>query len=106
MTCLRLTAQQGAVDSFNKNSEEKLAFQLHPNPMTGNTLNIVSDHTGLMTVLIVNILGEVVYETTTYEHFITPNNLKAGIYIVKIMRGGRQGLGRLVVPWAQKTRVL
>jgi hypothetical protein len=51
-----------------------------------------------MTVLIVNILGEVVYETTTYEHFITPNNLKAGIYIVKIMRGGRQGLGRLVVP--------
>jgi hypothetical protein len=81
MTCLRLAAQQGAVDSFNK-----------------NTLNIVSDHTDLMTVLIVNILGEVVYETTTYEHFITPNNLKAGIYIVKIIRGGRQGLGRLVVP--------
>jgi hypothetical protein len=49
-------------------------------------------------VMILNILGEVVFQTSTYEDHVSPSNLTAGIYIVKIKQGVRQGLSRLVVP--------
>ena len=48
--------------------------------------------------MILNILGEVVFQTTTYENYVMPNNLNSGIYIVKIKQGGQKGLSRLVVP--------
>jgi hypothetical protein len=48
--------------------------------------------------VILNILGEVVFQITTYENYVMPNNLTSGIYIVKIQQGSQQGLSRLVVP--------
>lgn len=92
-------AQQNVQSDYGiQEFQHKLEFQLYPNPLTGNTLNIVSQELGVMEIIILNILGEVVYQTTTHENYITPQNLRSGIYIVKIKQAGRQGLSRLVVP--------
>ena len=80
------------------NMPEKLNFQLYPNPYTGGKLHIVSGPTEVKNIVILNILGEVVFQTDTYEDYIMPNNLRSGIYIVKIKQGAQQGLSRLVVP--------
>ena len=93
-----VTAQNAQGDSSSAISTEKLSFQLYPNPYTGGKLHIVSPTTDIKNIMILNILGEVVFQTTTYENYVIPNNLNSGIYIVKIKQGGQQGLNRLVVP--------
>ena len=92
-------AQQNAKGGvLNGLSVEKLNFQLYPNPYTGGKLHIVSPSTDIKNIMILNILGEVVFQTTTYENYVMFNNLNSGIYIVKIKQGAQQGLSRLVVP--------
>ena len=99
MPMLFVTAQQNAKGEFlNDFSGNKLKFQLYPNPYTGGKLYIVSPSTDIKNIMILNILGEVVFQTTTYENYVMSNNLISGIYIVKIKQGGQQGLSRLVVP--------
>jgi hypothetical protein len=94
-----VTAQQNVQGGvLNDLSGEKLNFQLYPNPYAGGKLHIVSPPTDIKNIMILNILGEVVFQTTTYENYVMPNNLNSGIYIVKIKQGGQQGLSRLVVP--------
>ena len=94
-----VTAQQNAQGGvLNDLSGEKLNFQLYPNPYTGGKLHIVSPPADIKNIMILNILGEVVFQTTTYENYVMPNNLNSGIFIVKIKQGGQQGLSRLVVP--------
>ena len=90
--------QNGAVDFLQDQSSEKLKFQLYPNPLTGDLLHIVSDSTEIKNVMILNILGEVVFQTQTHEHQIQSIHLQSGIYIVKINQRTRSGLSRLVVP--------
>lgn len=97
---MHFVAAQNAQGGFgNDISTEKLNFQLYPNPYTGGKLHIVSQPTGVKNVVILNILGEVVFQITTYEDYVMPNNLVSGIYIVNIQQGSQQGLSRLVVPW-------
>lgn len=93
-----VTAQNAQGDSSSAISTEKLSFQLYPNPYTGGKLHIVSYTTDIKNIVILNILGEVVFQITTYENYVMPNNLTSGIYIVKIQQGSQQGLSRLVVP--------
>ena len=90
--------QDGAFHFLQDQASEKLKFQLYPNPLTGDQLYIVSGSTEVKNVMILNILGEVVFQASTFEGYVSPNNLTAGIYIVKIKQGGHQGLSRLVVP--------
>ena len=94
-----VNAQQDEQESVaNALYSKKLKVQLYPNPFTGGKLHIVSSPIDIKNIVILNILGEVVYQTSTLENYVVPNNLKSGIYIVKIKQGGQQGLSRLVVP--------
>jgi hypothetical protein len=66
-----VTAQQNAQGgALNDLSGEKLNFQLYPNPYTGGKLHIVSPSTDIKNIMILNILGEVVFQTTTYENYV------------------------------------
>ena len=94
-----VAAQNAQVDFRSDFSIEKLSFQLYPNPYTGGKLHIVSYPTDIKNIVILNILGEEIFQITTYENYLMPNNLTSGIYIVKIQQGSQQGLCRLVVPW-------
>ena len=91
--------QQNEFSGFiRKNPPDKLNFQLFPNPYTGGKLYIASGPSEIKNIMIINILGEVIFQTSTYDGYITPHNLRSGIYIVKIKQGALQGLSRLVVP--------
>ncbi len=93
-----MSAQQNMEVSFaHEKFGEKLEFQLYPNPLNGNVLHIVSNNTKLKNIIILNILGEVVFQTSTNENYVSLNNLNPGIYIVKIKQGSNQGLTRLVI---------
>lgn len=87
-------AREAPEDAFQK----KINFQLYPNPMSGNVLHVNTDLQGMMEINIINLLGEVVFQTQTHEHRIQSIHLQSGIYIVKINQGTRSGLSRLVVP--------
>ena len=92
-------AQQNEYRGFvHKNTSNKLNFQLIPNPYTGGKLYIASGPSEIKNIMIFNILGEVIFQTSTYDGYIIPHNLRSGIYIVKIKQGAQQGLSRLVVP--------
>ena len=94
-----VSAQQNVNGSgLNDYSTKKLTFQLYPNPFTGGKLHIISTPIEIKNILIINILGEIVFQTTTFKNYLIPNNLLSGIYIVKIKQGPKQGLARLVVP--------
>ena len=92
-------AQQNEYSGYvHKNPTNKLNFQLFPNPYTGGKLYIASGHSEIKKIMIINILGEVIFQTSTYDGYIIPHNLRSGIHIVKIKQGAQQGLSRLVVP--------
>ena len=81
MPMLFVTAQQNAKgEVLNDFSGKKLKLQLYPNPYTGGKLYIVSPSTDIKNIMILNILGEVVFQTTTYDNYVMSNNLNSGIY--------------------------
>ena len=94
-----LTGQKEVQENLQQQEvQHKLAFQMYPNPYDGGALHIISDRVEVKDIMIINILGEVVFQNSTYENYVLPNTLRSGIYIVKIKQGGDQGLSRLVVP--------
>lgn len=76
----------------------KLDFKIYPNPMTGEYLNIDSRRSEVKNLIILNVLGEVVFEKETLESRIILQNLKTGIYLVKLIQGNHMGLKRLLIP--------
>ena len=94
-----VSSQDPAKQYFqNDPYSNKLDFEMYPNPHTGGALYFISSPSEIKNIIILNILGEVVFQTSTYDDFVIPNILNSGIYIVKIKQGGQQGLSRLVVP--------
>ena len=94
-----VSSQDQAKQYFqNDPYSNKLDFEMYPNPHTGGALYLISSPSEIKNIIILNILGEVVFQTSTYDDFVIPNILNSGIYIVKIKQGGQQGLSRLVVP--------
>ena len=61
-----VTAQQNEQLSYmNDQFSEKLSIQLYPNPYKGGKLLILTRPTEIKEIMILNILGEVVFQTTT-----------------------------------------
>ena len=77
---------------------QKLDFKIYPNPMTGVYLNIDSRRSEVKNIIIFNVLGEAVFEKETLENRIILQNLKTGIYLVKLIQGNHMGLKRLLIP--------
>tara|TARA_B110000305_G_scaffold186042_1_gene207121 strand:- start:149 stop:502 length:354 start_codon:yes stop_codon:yes gene_type:complete len=77
---------------------QKLDFKIYPNPMTGVYLNIDSRRSEVKNIIIFNVLGETVFEKETLENLIILQNLKTGIYLVKLIQGNHMGLKRLLIP--------
>ena len=77
---------------------QKLDFKIYPNPMTGVYLNIDSRRSEVKNIIIFNVLGEAVFEKETLENRIILQNLKTGIYLVKLIQGTHMGLKRLLIP--------
>ncbi len=75
----------------------KLVFKIYPNPMVGKVLNIKTSESGTKSTNIYDIMGNLVIQMTTPEDKIVLDELKTGIYILKLQVHDKVGIKRLVV---------
>ena len=80
------------------NISEKLAFEIFPTPLRNGRLEIKSESDFIKKIEIYNVLGEKVYETSTYLNVLELFSLQTGIYMLRLTQGDRSGIKRLVVP--------
>lgn len=80
---------------INDNQQNKIT--LYPNPFN-ETLNVDVISLGLTKIAVLDIIGKVVYaaEFSDKTHTINTSNLKAGIYIVKVLNGGKTSAIRVI----------
>ncbi len=76
----------------------KLDFKIYPNPMTGEYLNIDSRRSEIKKFNNIELLHDWSIAKETLENRIILQNLKTGIYLVKLIQGNHMGLKRLLIP--------
>ena len=72
-------------------------LDIYPNPVTNGTLNINTTANDAKNVVIVDILGKQVVNTTISGSTVNVANLKNGVYIVKITENGKTATRKLVI---------
>jgi len=72
-------------------------FSIFPNPSKNGTINIVSQVSGSKNVIIYNILGKEVINTTLTENQLNIASLSSGVYIVRVSQEGVSSTQKLVV---------
>ncbi len=83
---------------FSNNDSQELIFSIYPTPLLNGRLEIKSNSSSLKHIQIYNILGEVVFETSTYVNKLELFSLDTGIYMFRLTQDDRSGIKRLVVP--------
>jgi len=71
-------------------------LKVYPNPVTGGKLFISTDANNEKAVVIFDVLGKQVVNTTATES-VNVSNLKGGVYIVKITEDGKTATRKLVI---------
>lgn len=71
-------------------------LKVYPNPVTGGKLFISTDANNEKAVVIFDVLGKQVLNTTATES-VNVSNLKGGVYIVKITEDGKTATRKLVI---------
>lgn len=73
-------------------------FELYPNPVSGNSLELRFSSPGETKVCIYNILGELLLDKTVQKQEVqlTISNLKSGVYLIKVVRNGNVMVRKLV----------
>ena len=71
-------------------------LKVYPNPVTGGKFFISSEANTEKTVVIFDVLGKQVLNTTATES-VNVSNLKGGVYIVKITEEGKTATRKLVI---------
>jgi endonuclease I/chitodextrinase len=81
-----------AVEKFDNN-----AFNMYPNPLTGNFLNLAQvNGQNITAVKIYSTTGQEVISIQNPERTINLNGLKSGIYIVKFYSNEKVGVKKLI----------
>jgi len=73
-------------DSSNANFSEESDFVIHPNPVSGSTLNVNISGADKFSYRILNIIGQVVSQGDS-QGTINVNSLQSGLYIIEINDG-------------------
>jgi len=96
----KIVFQNATLSNPNFNSSQ---ITLYPNPVIGNQFNIAlpSYLTGDVTIKVINIVGQIVYETTTEAQrtitVTTNKTLPQGLYIVQIENQGATVTKKIIV---------
>ncbi len=72
-------------------------LNVYPNPVTNGKLYITSDSGADKTVVIYDILGKQVINTTVMNDVVNVSGLNAGVYIVKITEAGNTATRKLII---------
>jgi Lamin Tail Domain/Secretion system C-terminal sorting domain len=81
--------------STNQNSISGL--KVYPNPITNGKLFIVSDSNDTKSVVVYDVLGKQVLNTTATDQAVNLSELTSGVYIVKITENGKTATRKLVI---------
>jgi hypothetical protein len=89
----------GIVNDFTLSSESlnMIAFNMYPNPVSGNTLFIESSNGASMTVAVYSTLGQQVINKKEVTSSVNISSLDTGIYIVQITQGTQVQTRKLIV---------
>lgn len=72
-------------------------LKVFPNPVKNGNLYITSDNNASKSVVVFDVLGKQVINTTVSNQPINVSNLNAGVYIVKITEAGKIATRKLVI---------
>jgi len=72
-------------------------LKVYPNPVVDGKLFISSESNNERNVVIYDVTGKQVFNTTTSNELLNVSNLNAGVYIVKITEEGKTATRKLVV---------
>lgn len=94
-----------AIDNFVFNATAALSLKqnkitglsVYPNPVTKGTLYITSNSASTKSIAIFDVVGKQVLNTKTSNNSISVNNLKGGVYIVKITNEGKTDTKKLII---------
>lgn len=72
-------------------------LKVYPNPVANGTLFIETAANAEKTVVIFDVLGKQVFNTTTADNAINVSGLNAGVYVVRITEEGKTASTKLVI---------
>jgi hypothetical protein len=76
---------------------EIAGLQVYPNPVTNGILNITTDNNDTKSVILFDVLGKQVINTTVTDQPINVASLNRGVYFVKITEAGKTATRKLVI---------
>jgi len=83
--------QQGQVDG------DIDGFKLYPNPVTNGKVYISTTHNAPKKILIYDVLGTKVLETTILGKELNLSNLDAGVYVIRVFENKLVATRKLIV---------
>lgn len=86
-----------SVTLLQTQNNEIAGLKVYPNPVSNGVLHVESDLNTEKTISLFDVLGKEVIKTTTSNTTINIANLNSGIYIVKVIEGGKTTTKKLVV---------
>ena len=72
-------------------------LNVYPNPVTNGILNITTDNNDAKSVILFDVLGKQVINTTVTDQPINVASLNRGVYFVKITEAGKTATRKLVI---------
>ncbi|MFT3794953.1 T9SS type A sorting domain-containing protein [Flavobacterium sp.] len=83
--------------SLGVNEYQIAGLKVYPNPVKDGNLYITSDSNDTKSVVIFDVLGKQVANTTVNSQAINVSHLNAGVYMVKITEAGKTATKKLVI---------
>ena len=83
--------------SLSVSQNEIAGLQVYPNPVTNGILNITTDNNDAKSVILFDVLGKQVINTTVTDQPINVASLNRGVYFVKISEAGKTATRKLVI---------
>ena len=96
----KIVFQNNALNNQNFNAENVVVY---PNPVTNNQINIAlpSYVTGEVTVKLINVIGQIVYQTKTEAQntitIIPKKSLSQGLYFVALTNQGKSCIKKITI---------
>jgi len=97
MTIDELTIATSTTELLAVKQNAIAGLEVYPNPVTNGTLFINTQANAEKNIVIFDVLGKQVFNTTTANNAINVSSLNKGVYILKITEAGKTATSKLVV---------
>lgn len=92
---LTMMGQENNQSNMQPQPTEALSF--YPNPITDGKLYISSKNAMSREITVFDVLGKVVFKTTTLAKEINLQSIQAGIYLIRIKEGEQTSTKKLII---------